>query len=216
VLAVNNAAERPVSRGLYNWHAHNEENEGFGRAINLAIQREIIDPPKTKIVGLDGVAKSMALKVDFTHVLVLNNDLEFPDNSWLLPLLSACEGDLVLSPTTDITATPDARAEGSVDADPRRSAQVSAFCWLVPVTTIIKIRKKFGWNLFHPEFSNYGSDDVTGLVLRSLVSKKPFKVVPRSFVKHLKGQTANELGVRPGDPKVLQRIASFKRAHKLA
>jgi hypothetical protein len=145
----------------------------------------------------------------------LNNDLQFPDHKWLLHLLNEVEGNLVLSPTTDITASPDARAEGPVEEAPIRSSQVSAFCWLVPVATIKKIRKKFGFPLFHPDFSNYGSDDVSGGILRSLVSRKPFKVVPRSFVRHLKAQTANELGVKPGQPEVLQRIRNFFRAHRL-
>lgn len=216
LVAVNNAASRPIRAGLVQWHAHSEENEGFGNAINLAIKREIIEPPTLKRIDEEGKAQPMGLKMDITHVLVLNNDLQYPETNWLHELWKAREGDLVLSPCTDITATKEAVAEGPRDLDAIRCAQISAFCWLVPMAVIFKIRKKFGFNLFHPEFSNYGSDDVTGLVLRSLVSKKPFKVVPRSFVKHLKGQTANELGVRPGDPKVLQRIASFKRAHKLA
>lgn len=214
-IAINNKADTSIKRGLVDWHAFNETNEGFGRAINLAIQREIIEPPNTKIIDHAGKATSMGLKSDYTHVLVLNNDLQFPDHRWLLHLLSECEGNLVLSPTTDITATPDARAEGPVDEAPIRSLQVSAFCWLVPVAVIHKIRKKFGWNLFHPDFSNYGSDDVTGAVLRTLVARQPFKVVRRAWVKHLKAQTANELGVRAGDPAVLQRIKNFKRAHRL-
>lgn len=214
-IAINNKADTSIKRGLVDWHAFNETNEGFGRAINLAIQREIIEPPNTKIIDHAGKATSMGLKSDYTHVLVLNNDLQFPDHRWLLHLLSECEGNLVLSPTTDITATPDARAEGPVDEAPIRSSQVSAFCWLVPVAVIHKIRKKFGWNLFHPDFSNYGSDDVTGAVLRTLVARQPFKVVRRAWVKHLKAQTANELGVRAGDPAVLQRIKNFKRAHRL-
>jgi len=203
VIGINNNADEPVQRTLLDWHAFNEANEGFGRAINMGIQREIFDPP------------GAPARKPYTHVLVLNNDLQFPDPKWLLHLVNEVEGDLVLSPTTDITATKDAVADGPQDAAPIRSSQVSAFCWLVPVTTIKKIRKKFGWNLFHPQFSNYGSDDCTSAVLRSLVSSKPFKVVCRSFVKHLKAQTANELGVRAGDPEVLQRLRNFKRVHRL-
>jgi hypothetical protein len=202
-VAVNNAAVRPVNHPL-TWHAHMDKNEGFGVAVNLAIKREIFDMKKS------------GFPTTHTHVLVLNNDLEFPEPSWLMSLLRHREGNLVLSPCTDITATKVAVAESSRDLDPVRWDQVSAFCWLVPVTTIEMIRKKFGFELFSPEFSNYGSDDVTGAVLRRLVGHKPFKVVPRSFVKHKKAQTANELGVKGGTKELLQRIANWKRMRRLA
>lgn len=216
VVAVNNAAELPIGNGLTDWHAHNETNEGFGNAINLAIKRMVIEPKFLKITGHDGKTKPAGLKSDHTHVLLLNNDLEFPHVDWLTQLGKEVEGDLVLSPCTDITATKDAVSEGPREASPLRSPQISAFCWLVPVTTIEKIRRKFTFPLFHPEFSNYGSDDVTGAILRSLVSPKPFKVVPRSWVRHLKARTANELGVKAGEPELLRRIANFKRARRLS
>lgn len=215
VVAINNAASRPIRSGLVQWHGHSDTNEGFGNAINAAIKGEIIDPPNMKIVNHDGTVKPMGLKSDYTHVLVLNNDLQFPDPDWLPHLLLEREGDLVLSPATDITATVQARQDAALDLPPIRCAQVSAFCWLVPVTTIMKLRKKFGVNLFHPDFTNYGSDDIAAAMLRSIISKLPFKIVPRSFVKHLKAQTAKELGVKQGTPELLRRIANFKRARKL-
>ena len=215
IVAVNNAASRPIKIGLCQWHCHMDSNVGFGNAINFAILREIIEPPKLKIVDNEGKSKPFVQRMDITHVLVLNNDLEFPDPNWLSVLLAQRDGDLVLSPCTDITATAEARAEGARDLDPIRHAQVSAFCWLVPVSTIMKLRRKFGVSLFHPNWSNYGSDDVTAAMLRSIISKKPFKIVPRSFVRHLKAQTANELGVKAGTPELLRSIANFKRSHRL-
>lgn len=215
ITAVDNAASRPVKDCPFNWHCHMDSNVGFGNAINFAILREIIEPPNLKIVCEDGVQKPFRQPMEITHVLILNNDLEFPDPEWLAALLAEREGDLVLSPCTDITATREALAESAMAATPIRSAQVSAFCWLVPVTTIIKLRRKFGINLFHPDFTNYGSDDVTAAMLRSIISKQPFKIVPRSWVKHLKGQTANELGVKPGTKELLQRIRNFKLSKRL-
>lgn len=192
-----------------------DSNEGFGNAINLAIKREIIDPPNLKIIGADGKTQPFKESTTHTHALIINNDLEFPDHAWLRELLKERDGDLVLSPCTDITATAEARNTGPVDAPPTRHAQVSAFCWLVPVSTIMKLRRKFGVSLFHPDFTNYGSDDVAAAMLRSIISKQPFKIVPRSWVKHLKGQTANELGVKPGTPELLRRIRNFKLAKRL-
>lgn len=213
-VAVNNAADEPIKARLVNSHLHNEKNEGFGNAINLAIKREIIDPPHLKIVSKDGT-KPAGQKVEITDVLVLNNDLQFTDVSWLARLLEARDGAHVLSPCTDITATKEAIAYSARDLDPILHHQVSAFCWLVPVKVIFSLRRKFGFNLFHPDFTNYGSDDVTAACLRSIISKTPFKIVPRSFVKHLKAQTAMELGVKAGTKELLQRIANFKRARRL-
>lgn len=203
IVAINNAAVRPVRTKL-EWHGHNETNEGFGCAVNLAIQREVFDMEKRYSATV------------YTHVLVLNNDLEFPDDRWLSELLKEREGSLVLSPCTDVTATETAVNDRAFDQGPRLAAQVSAFCWLVPVTTIRMLRKKFGVCLFHPEFTNYGSDDIAGAMLRKIVGPRPFKVVPRSWVKHRKAQTANELGVKAGTKDLLQRIANFKRARRLA
>jgi hypothetical protein len=205
VVAINNASARPVkTQSILTWHGHFDKNEGFGVGVNLAIKRELFDMRKH------------GMRTDYTHVLVLNNDLEFPDTQWLSHLLAAREGNLVLSPCTDVTATKAAIASAARDDDAFRHDQVSAFCWLVPVTTIEMIRKKFGFELFSPDFTNYGSDDITGAVLRKLLGPKPFKIVPRSFVRHRKAQTANELGVKAGTPELLQRIRNWKSARRLA
>ena len=198
--AFNNAAERPIAKGLVDWHAHSEEgNIGFGRAVNLLIEREVFTEPLEK----------------FTHVLVLNNDLVFDDNTWLHHLLAAVEGNLVLSPCTDRTATKEALARGPVDIPPIRSRQVSAFCWLVPVPVIKAIKKRFGFYLFHPDFTNYGSDDATCAILRRHLDPRPFKIVPRSWVRHLKAQTGNEMGLKGGDPEIIARLNAFYRAKGL-
>lgn len=215
VVAVDNAASRPQKHPV-TWHPHMEKNVGFGNAINFAIEREIIEPPKLKAVNIrTGKTTSIARKVDITDVLLLNNDLQFPDPNWLRELLAARDGRHVLSPCTDVTATAGAVNDKAYDVDPRPHREVSAFCWLVPIKAIFDLRKKFGFNLFHPDFTNYGSDDVTAACLRGLYGSKPFKIVPRSFVRHLKAQTANELGVKAGTPELLRRIANFKRARRL-
>lgn len=215
VVAVNNAASRP-QRHPVTWHCHLEENVGFGKAINLAIDREIIEPPRLKTVHIaSGKTKPTPQTVEITDVLLLNNDLQFPDAGWLRELLRERDGKHVLSPCTDVTATREAVANGRRNVEPILHREVSAFCWLVPVAMIHALRKKFGFNLFHPDFTNYGSDDVTSACLRGLYGSKPFKIVPRSWVQHLKAQTANELGVKAGTPELLRRIANFKRARRL-
>lgn len=213
VVAVNNAAVRPIKHGLVLWHPTMEKNEGFGPAINFAIQTEIFDAPK--LVNMDTGEKIEREPTEFTDVLVLNNDLQFPDRNWLQELLKARDGQHVLSPCTDITATKAAVTAGAEDRDPVPHHEVSAFCWLVPVTLVRALRKKFGFNLFHPDFPNYGSDDVTSACLRSIVGKQPFKIVPRSWVRHLKARTANELGLKGGDRALIGRIVNFKRSKRL-
>jgi hypothetical protein len=204
VVAINNAAERPIKTPVA-WHGHFPVNEGFGVAVNLAIRREVFD-----------VKKHLNPEHHVTDVLVLNNDLEFPDKAWLKKLLDARDGRHVLSPCTDITATKMAVAECAHDLDPVMADQVSAFCWLVPVPVIEQLRKRYGFELFSPEFTNYGSDDITGACLRRIIGQKPFKVVQRSWVKHKKAQTANELGIKAGTPDLLLRIRNWKRNRRLS
>lgn len=215
VIAVDNAASRPQKHPV-TWHPHMDENVGFGNAINFAIEKEIIQPPKLKTVHVEtGKVTPTPLKVDYTDILILNNDLQFPDTDWLRELLLARDGKHVLSPCTDVTATAAAVSNGRRNVDPIPHHEVSAFCWLVPIHLIFALRKKFGFNLFHQDFSNYGSDDVTAACLRSIVGKQPFRIVPRSWVKHLKAQTANELGVKAGDRTLIGRIVNYKRAKRL-
>jgi hypothetical protein len=215
VVAVNNAASREQTFPV-TWHCHMGENVGFGRAINMAIEREIIEPPKLKTVHVGtGKTTKTPQDVNITDILLLNNDLQFPDTNWLAHLLRERDGQHVLSPCTDVTATKQAVAPLALNLEPIMHREVSAFCWLVPVAHVHALRKKFGFNLFHPDFSNYGSDDVTAACLRSIVGPKPFKIVPRSWVKHLKAQTANELGVKAGNRELIGRIVNFKRAKRL-
>lgn len=209
VLAVNNKAQRNlnidecIGAGKPHWvdeidELEMEHNVGFGEAINR---------------GIGYWEQASALKPDF--YLLVNNDLQFPDPDWLKELLAATEGRAICSPCTDITATPEATADGRRNAGPIRSAQVSAFCWLVPSIVSRVLTERFGWAMFPPMFTNYGSDDATAAALRYIYGPKPFKVVPRSWVRHLKAQTARQFGIRAGDPEVLKRLANWKRANKL-
>jgi len=198
VVVVNNAADERIDLPLEQvTELVMAENVGFGVAVNAAIE--------------------IALQVypELRHVLVANNDLEFPNEKWFEHLIAEVDGKHVLSPTTNITACPESREPGPKDVDPVLAPQVSAFCWLVPVEVIQKLRRSFGFNLFDPAFFAYGEDDLTSAIFRKIIGPKPFKVVKRSWVKHLKGQTAKQVGVRPGDPKNLKLLAQRKKALKV-
>lgn len=174
-------------------------NEGFGPGINAAL----------RFLGWKG------------DVLVLNNDLTFPQRGWMQHLRDEQGIDdqdgmhFIYSPRTNCTATPEACKDGPADKPAQRVRQVSAFCWLVPAKMQQLMRERNNGDLFPREFPNYGSDDAAAAWARKLFGSTPFKVVHRAFVKHAKGQTAAETGDRPGDPEVLRRLRQYISANKL-
>ena len=196
VVAVRNGAVAEIRHPVTHSMAI-PENIGFGKAVNAAINEYL----------------------DNTHsgVLILNNDLEFPDANWLRALTDEIEpgARYVLSPTTDHTATPEAVALAPKDKDPIRVRQVSAFAWYVPTEMIEAIKPRFGFELFDPEFFAYGEDDYTAAILRKIYGGTPFKVVPRSWVKHLKNQTGAEFHLHGGMKKNVDLLKAKLRANKL-
>jgi hypothetical protein len=175
------------------------QNVGFGRAINNAI--------------------AMHWTSGFTHYLILNNDLEFPYDDWLECLFSAIEevNDFyVLAPATSITSNPECVTEGPVAHKiPRRLRQISAYAWLVPHRVVKAIKPRFGFELFDPEFFCYGEDDYTGAILRKLYGGTPFKIVYQSWVKHLKGKTGEEMGLKSGMRVNIDLLKRKLQANKL-
>lgn len=197
VLVANNPSRdfRPAELPTGVTVLHQQRNLGFGPGINAAI-------------------RELNWRAD---VLVLNNDLSFPQPEWFR-LLRTEQGEderdnlsYVYAPRTNCTATREAIADGPEDKPAQRVRQVSAYCWLVPAKMLERLRPRAGFELFPPEFPNYGSDDAAAIWLRFLFGGTPFKVVHRAFVKHAKGQTAKETGDRPGDPQVLKRLREYER-----
>lgn len=200
VMAVANAPSRVLTfeeGGIFGCTLG--ENRGFGPGINAGL-------------------KARAWPFD---VLVLNNDLSFPQANWFKLLREEQVRDerdnlsYIYAPRTNCTATREAIADGPEDKPAQRVRQVSAYCWLVPAKMHNILRQRAGFELFPPEFPNYGSDDAAAAWLRFLFGGTPFKVVHRAFVKHAKGQTAKETGDRPGDPQVLKRLRQYFRQHNL-
>lgn len=194
VTAVCNGAVRPIEPHIADFNSFLPQNVGFGNAVNTAI----------------GVEFAMNKK-GLTDVLVMNNDLDLEDDRWLSQLLSARTGKHVISPMTDRTATKAALSTGPLDKDPFRTAQVSAFCWLVPRAIIKMFRGRYRYPLFDPDFFAYGEDDLAGAIMRKHVSPKPFIVVPRSWVRHLKGKTGAEMKLKGGMPENLKLLAKKQR-----
>jgi len=157
---------------------------------------------------------------NITDALVLNNDLVFEQKDWLLKLLaeknkcSLYKERYVFAPMTDVTATQEAVSPRAIDEPAIRLPEISAYCWLVPFSFCQSVEVRFGFRLFNPLFPNYGSDDCTASILRKVYGRTPFKLVRRSWVKHLKAQTANELGVKAGTKELLSQLRSWKSKNK--
>lgn len=180
VTAVCNGAERPVAKGYADHRTFFDENVGFGKAVNKTIEIAI------------------ACGDQFTDVLVMNNDLEFPNEDWLRQLIEARDGKRVVSPMTDKTAAKSARSKGPINKSPFQAAHVSAFCWLVPRSVISMFRGRYRYPLFDPDFFAYGEDDLAAAIMRKWIAPKPFTVVPRAWVRHLRNKTGKEMGLKGG------------------
>lgn len=199
VVAVNNKADARIdsSHPLVD-ELVDDKNYGFGVGVNR---------------GIDYALIGERFKCD--HVLVFNNDLQFPQRDWLEILLREVEARYTLSPRTDVTATEAACHPEPADKLAQRVGEVSAFCWLVPRPVIDMMMNRWQWPLFCPQFTNYGSDDATAAILRATYGGTPFKIVHRSWVKHMKARTANELGVKAGTKELLTDLKTWKSKNKL-
>lgn len=176
-----------------------DSNVGFGPGCNAAVK------------GWDG------------DVLVMNNDLTFPQLDWLTKMREQQVYDeisglsFVYAPRTTVTATWQACAETAEDKPAQRIGQVSAYCWLIPAKMRARLRERVGFELFPPApYHNYGSDDVAGAWLRKLFGSTPFMIVHRAFCVHAKGQTAKETGDKAGDKELLKRMRAYLRGHQLS
>lgn len=173
-----------------------KSNIGFGPAVNEAIDRsEHVE--------------------DISDVLVINSDLQFPCSDWLEKLLAAREKNRVVCPGTDRTATAEAIDTWATAKHPTYLRQVSAYCWLVPINMVTTIQNRWDFWLFPPQFPNYGSDDAAAAVLRKTYGERVFKIEHRSWVRHLKAKTANELGVKAGTKLLLSDLRHWMSANKL-
>ncbi len=176
IAVVGQGCAKPVSDCHY---IETETNEGFAAGINRAIEAHI--------------ARRL---VEPKFVVVLNNDLEFPDPAWIGELLSETDGKHICTPVTDNTGIKVAEAAG-----PGRGTilapMVGAFCWLVPFKHCRMLLERYGFWMFDTDFGfGYGEDDYTAAILRKeLDMQTPFKVVKSSWVKHLRSVTARTVKI---------------------
>lgn len=130
-------------------------------------------------------------------VLCINNDIEFPDADWLKNLVR--HGYLeehVSVPLTTYTSCDAQRAEIARDEDSFSVSSTPAVCWLIPWSAcqvLFKYSGGFG-KLFLEDIGRaWGEDGFAAAVLQKHFNPKPFKIVPRSFVKHLGCRTSSKV-----------------------
>jgi glycosyltransferase involved in cell wall biosynthesis len=146
-------------------------NKGFAWGMNKAIQEGI------SIFGRPD------------YVLCFNNDLQFPDKDWLRILLRAAPAGRITVPATDMTAI--YTQPKPLNKNPFDIQEMSAYCWLVPFEWCEFLKKTYGWWLFDTGFFAFGEDNKTAWLLSKEFGPHVFRVVPRSWVRHLRHQTTS-------------------------
>lgn len=149
------------------------KNEGFAAGMNASIEE-----------GVDFFGAP-------DYVLCFNNDLEFPHRNWLQVLLDAATPSFITVPATDKTALH--KQPGPLPRPSFRTEEASAYCWLVPFAWCEHLKQRHGWWLFDPAFFAYGEDNWTAFLLSKAFGPKIFRMVPRSFVRHLRHQTSRHV-----------------------
>lgn len=173
VSVVAQGALRAMGPALTNCESVYPENVGFAFGMNRAID----------------IAWELGIKPDY--VLVLNNDLEFPDPGWLERLVKAARPDRITLPATDRTAG--YVQQGPIPKGPSNVNEMSAYAWLIPFAWCKYLKAQYGFWLFDEDFKpGYGEDNwTTYLLLKRYGPGRLFTLVHRSFVKHLRHKTAD-------------------------
>lgn len=160
-----------VPSGINAGRSGDSHNKGFAHGMNTAIREGLLDSG------------------DPDYVLCFNNDLVFTRKNWLKVLLGRATQYRVTLPGTDRTALH--KQSGPVDKAPFDVQEASAYCWLVPFAWCKFLKKTYGWWLFDPQFFAFAEDNKTAFLLSKRFGTKAFRIVPRSFVHHMRHQTTS-------------------------
>lgn len=168
---VTQGAARCVDGLLVDWQVVRKKNLGFAAGMNDAIENAV----------------NAGFNPDF--VLCLNTDLQFPDKDWLRKLLEVMPIEpRIFCPATDRTAL--YKQDGPKDKKSFDEVEVSAYCWLVPFNWCLLLLNRKRYWLFDPEFFAFGEDNQTAFLLAKWFGPKIFRMVPQSFVRHLRHKTS--------------------------
>lgn len=149
---------------------HCPRNVGFAFGMNQAIEA------------------GLSLLDTWDYVLCFNNDLVFSKSYWLERLLEEPRKDRILVPATDRTAI---RTQAKPIFKSAFDVQeMSAYCWLVPMSWCEHLMEHHNFWLFDEEFKAYGEDNWTAFLLSKAFGPKIFRYVPSSWVHHKRHQTS--------------------------
>jgi len=170
VSSVSQGAARQI--GGDPLHTNHAKNVGFAFGMNFAIDHG------TSYFG------------EPDYVLCFNNDLEFPEAAWLEELVKEAHPTRICVPTTDRTSLH--AKPGPIASPPAKVQEMGAYCWLIPFAWCKWLKETYGFWLFSEEFAPaYGEDNLTSFLLSKKHGPKIFRLVFRSWVKHLRGKTSS-------------------------
>ena len=168
----------PAAKG--HWALQSEaRNKGFAFGMNKAL-----------VKGLSAMRELPDV------VLCLNNDIEMPHVNWLKELLTELQTDAVLCPKTNYTSVNEQRAAGPEDKPPIFHGVTPGLCWLMPMGVVKVVQEHLGDKKLFPEDLGglaWGEDNYTAGVIRTKVNRRPFKIVPRSWIRHLGAKTSSRV-----------------------
>ena len=153
------------------------KNVGYAFGMNRAFKNGVADLP------------------DYDAVLCLNNDIEMPNKGWLAELLFEYVEDRILCPKTNYTSVNEQRATKPEDKPPLDHGVTPAVCWLMPRPVVAAITGHLKGKLFPEDLGGraWGEDNYTSGVVRTKVNRRPFRIVPRSWIKHLGAKTSSKV-----------------------
>lgn len=154
------------------------KNKGFAFGMNRALVKGLSEMREPDVV------------------LCLNNDIEMPHTNWLKELLTELQTDAVLCPKTNYTSVNEQRAAGPEDKPAYFHGVTPGLCWLMPWGVVKTVQEHLGDRKLFPEDLGglaWGEDNYTAGVIRTKVNRRPFKIVPRSWVRHLGAKTSSRV-----------------------
>lgn len=175
ISSVAQGAERLIRKGVY---TSVPDNVGFAYGMNLAIEQGIKEYD-------DHFGKP-------DYILCLNNDLSFPEGSWLKELKAEAHPTRVCVPAANRSAI---RIQGGpVNGNPLDMSEMSAYAWLVPFGMCEWLKKEHGFWLFDEDFAPaYGEDNWTAFLIAKKFGANRFRYVRRSFVHHYRARTSRQV-----------------------
>lgn len=160
--------------GLVTWETKVETESSLALSYNSAIQAGSVFNPD--------------------YVLMMHNDMICMNDDWMLQLMFESGQDHVTVAVNDGSLT--YAYKQAQDKEPIRIQTIAAHIWLVPFHWCRFLKQIYGFWLFDESFHPcYGEDDWTAYLLSKQFGKNIFKLVPRSWVRHYKAQTAKLLGL---------------------